>query len=229
MVSRVTLGPVFGEDFLRNLTEATETLGSLQKKVVDFPKTVFLEEFWYWEFPGGLVVNNLPDNAGDARDIGSIPASGRFPWRRTWQPTPVFLPGESHGQRSLVGYSPWGHRELDMAEQLSRQTGVLLTRVLLLNVWATSPLFKILELPRDQHEITGRVPNSVTAALDPLASHVTRPVKLIILNPNHFWKMRKTMLVVSTPRNSWLCFWHWWLRWDDRHKNDSYHLGTNRL
>ena len=39
------------------------------------------------------------------------------PWRRAWQPTPVFLPGESHGQRSLVrGYSPWGHKESDMTE-----------------------------------------------------------------------------------------------------------------
>ena len=37
----------------------------------------------------------------------SIPGSERFPWRRVWQPTPVFLTGESHGQRSLVGYSPW--------------------------------------------------------------------------------------------------------------------------
>ena len=35
-------------------------------------------------------------------------------WRRKWQPTPVFLPGESHGQKSLVGYSPWGHKESDM-------------------------------------------------------------------------------------------------------------------
>jgi len=35
---------------------------------------------------------------------------GKIPWRRVWQPTPVFLPGESYGQRSLVGYSPWGHR-----------------------------------------------------------------------------------------------------------------------
>ena len=34
---------------------------------------------------------------------------GKIPWRRKWQPTPVLLPGESHGQRSLVGYSPWGH------------------------------------------------------------------------------------------------------------------------
>ena len=40
-------------------------------------------------------------------------------WRRKWQPTPVFLPGESHGQRSLVGYSPWGHKESDMTKWLS--------------------------------------------------------------------------------------------------------------
>ena len=38
------------------------------------------------------------------------------PWRREWLPTPVFLPGESHGQRSLAGYSPWGHKESDMTE-----------------------------------------------------------------------------------------------------------------
>jgi len=51
-----------------------------------------------------LVVKNLPDNAGDIRDIGSIPGLGKIPWRRKWQPTPVSLPGESHGQRSLAGY-----------------------------------------------------------------------------------------------------------------------------
>ena len=39
-------------------------------------------------------------------------------WRRKWQPTPIFLPGEFHGQRSLVGCSPWGGKELDMTEQL---------------------------------------------------------------------------------------------------------------
>ena len=52
-------------------------------------------------------------------DMGSISRSGRFPQRREWQPTPVFLPGESHGQRSLVGYSPWGLKESDTTEQLS--------------------------------------------------------------------------------------------------------------
>ena len=44
------------------------------------------------------------------------------PWRREWQPTPVFLPGESHGQRSMAGYSPWGHRESDTAEHLNMLT-----------------------------------------------------------------------------------------------------------
>ena len=44
------------------------------------------------------------------------PWVGKIPWRRTWPPTPVFLPGESHGQRSLADYSPGGHTEVDMAE-----------------------------------------------------------------------------------------------------------------
>ena len=45
-----------------------------------------------------LVVKNLPANVGDIKDVGLIPGSGRFPWRKAGQPTPVFLPGESHGQ-----------------------------------------------------------------------------------------------------------------------------------
>ena len=44
---------------------------------------------------------------------------GKIPWRRPWQSTPVFLPGDSHGQRSLAGYSPWGRKESDTAEQLT--------------------------------------------------------------------------------------------------------------
>ena len=43
----------------------------------------------------------------------------KFPWKREWQPTPVFLPGEFQGQRSLEGYSPWGHKESDMTERLT--------------------------------------------------------------------------------------------------------------
>ena len=59
-----------------------------------------------------LLVTNPPTIAGDVRGEGSIPGSGRSPGGRTWQPAPVFL-GESHGQRSLAGYSPWGHKESD--------------------------------------------------------------------------------------------------------------------
>ena len=54
-----------------------------------------------------------------ARDAGSIPGPGRFPWTRKWQSTPEFWPGKFHRQRSLVGYSSWGHKELDMTEHIN--------------------------------------------------------------------------------------------------------------
>ena len=53
------------------------------------------------------------ESACNAGDLGLTPGLGRFPWRRKWQPTPVFLPGESHGQRSLAGYTPWACKESD--------------------------------------------------------------------------------------------------------------------
>ena len=56
-----------------------------------------------------LVVKNPSANAEDMRCMFEI-WFGKIPWRRAWKPTPVFLPGESLGLRSLVGYSPWGHR-----------------------------------------------------------------------------------------------------------------------
>jgi len=62
------------------------------------------------------VVKNLPANAGDIRNVGLIPGLGRFLWRRAWQPTPVFLPGKSQGQRNLAGYSPLGVKEWDTSE-----------------------------------------------------------------------------------------------------------------
>ena len=59
-------------------------------------------------------------STGEAGDTGSIPVwSGRSPWRRAWQPTPVFLPGESHGQSSLEVYSPWGRKESETTERLN--------------------------------------------------------------------------------------------------------------
>ena len=67
-----------------------------------------------WGFPVTLAVNNLPAHVGDRRDRFD-PWARKIPWRSAWQPTPVFLPGESHGQRSLAGYSPWGCKEPDVS------------------------------------------------------------------------------------------------------------------
>ena len=112
----------------------------------------------YRDLPGGLVVKNLPANAGDGRDARLILGWGGSPgvgngnplqysclkiflgreawwakvlgvtkswtrlthihWRRQWHPTPVLLPGKSHGWRSLVGCSPWGRWESDTTEWL---------------------------------------------------------------------------------------------------------------
>ena len=57
--------------------------------------------------------------AYNAGDPGWIPGLGRCLGEENWLPTPIFLPGEFHGQRSLVGYSPWVCKELDMTEQLT--------------------------------------------------------------------------------------------------------------
>ena len=57
-----------------------------------------------WDFPHSSVGK---ESACNAEDPGSIPGSGRVPEEGKWQPTPGFLPGESHGQRSLSGYGPW--------------------------------------------------------------------------------------------------------------------------
>ena len=61
------------------------------------------------------MVKNLPA----LQETGFDPWVGKMPWRREWLPTPVFLPGEFHRQRSLVGYSPWGLKESDRTEKLT--------------------------------------------------------------------------------------------------------------
>ena len=68
-------------------------------------------------------------STGDIRDLGLIPGWGKLHWRRAWQPTPVFLPGESHGQRSLAGYGPWGRKESDTTELLNTLASVRWTKL----------------------------------------------------------------------------------------------------
>ena len=66
--------------------------------------------------PGGSSGKEPASQYRRHKSRGFSPWVRKIPWRRAWQPTPVFLPGEFHGQRGLVGYSPWGRKESDMTE-----------------------------------------------------------------------------------------------------------------
>ena len=79
-----------------------------------------------------MLVVNLFVNAGDARDMGLIPGSERSPGV-DMTATPVFLPGKFHGQRNVVGCSPWGHKESDMIERLGTHTITLYINTVLYN------------------------------------------------------------------------------------------------
>ena len=61
-------------------------------------------------------IENLPASAENTGDKDLIPVSGRSPGVGNGSPTPVVLPGKSHGQKGLLGYRPWGHKESDMTE-----------------------------------------------------------------------------------------------------------------
>ena len=63
-------------------------------------------------FPGGAVIKNPPANARDS-SYRFDPLLRKIPWGMKWQSTPLFLRGEFHRQRSLVGFTPWAYRELD--------------------------------------------------------------------------------------------------------------------
>ena len=76
----------------------------------------FYLKAFYQAFPGG---SDSKETACNARDLGFDPWVGKIPWRRKQQTPPVLLPGEFYGQRSLVGYSPWGPKESDTTEGLT--------------------------------------------------------------------------------------------------------------
>ena len=67
-------------------------------------------------FPGGASGKELACQGRRLNRHWLDPWVRKIPWKRAWQPTPGFLPGESHGQRSLMGYSPSGHKESDTTE-----------------------------------------------------------------------------------------------------------------
>ena len=76
-------------------------------------------------FPGGTSGKEPTCQCRRCNRLGFDPWVGKIPWRSAWQTTPVFMPGESHGQRSLVGSSPWGPKESDMTERLTLHNNAL--------------------------------------------------------------------------------------------------------
>ena len=73
-------------------------------------------------FPGSTVAKNPLDNARDTKRPGFDPWARKTRWRREWLPSPVVLPGKFHGQRSLVGYSTWGQKQLDLTKHTHIRT-----------------------------------------------------------------------------------------------------------
>ena len=84
---------------------------------MNFPIVSILRHSSTPGFPCGASDQESTCNAG--KRCGFDPWTRKIPWRRAWQPTPVFMPGESHGQRSLVGYGLWGCKESDTNKQLT--------------------------------------------------------------------------------------------------------------
>ena len=89
-----------------------------KEKLLQYLHFTSLQEYLHYSifyFPGGSDGKSICLQCGRP---GFHPWVRKIPWRRKQQPTPVLLPGKSHGQRSLVDYSPWGHRESDTTERL---------------------------------------------------------------------------------------------------------------
>ena len=100
---------------LRNWTDGVAIHCGSMGKVKDWEKKKNQELCFTYHsvlFPDGSNCKESACNEGD-------PWVGKIPWRRQWQPTLVFLPGESHGQRRLTGYRSWGHKESDTTEWLT--------------------------------------------------------------------------------------------------------------
>ena len=115
--------------------KALPTLGKLQDNGTERPKTIILKE---GHLGTSLVVQWLRLQAPNTEGLRSVPGQGtrsfmaqhrccsyvpqlKIPWRRPWQPTPVFLPGESSWTEEPGGLSPWGHKDSNRTERLSAQ------------------------------------------------------------------------------------------------------------
>ena len=86
-------------------------------------------------FPCDSLVKNPPANARDTGNASLIPWVEKIRWRRKWQPTPVVLPAESYGHRSLAGYSPQGRKVLDTTKHVHKAKDIIIYVLLLGKLW----------------------------------------------------------------------------------------------
>ena len=101
----------------QSFSGCSHILGWESTRVVMFRENL-LPFGWGW-LPGGPVIKNLPANERDVGRLRLDTCVGKIPWRRAWQTTPVFLPRESHGPRSLLGQGLWACKELNRTSQLN--------------------------------------------------------------------------------------------------------------
>ena len=105
--------PLFPLEFTERTGEVVPFPTDLISLIALFLLLSFLYILWLCHWWKPLV---FPCSIIAIVDVSKYNLCSSLIWSRKWQPTPVFLPGEVRGQRSLVGYSPWGCRELDMVE-----------------------------------------------------------------------------------------------------------------
>ena len=125
---------------------------------------------------GRQTVEGIPDgsggkesicNAEDTGDVGSIPGLGRSTGGGKWQPTPVFLPKKSHGQRTLVGYNPKGPKELEMTKcGMGWQTNSWCQRPFILSPSSSIPLQDSVSLNTSHSSLESEGPRPIPVAID---------------------------------------------------------------
>ena len=150
------------------------------------------------------LVVRVVKNAPSMQETGFDPWLGKIPWRRECLPTPVFLPGKSHGQRGLVGYSPWGPKESDMTKQRSTRAQPLSS--------GKSPWRSQLKPPRSQAPywraagaawaslLPGPLPRH-TWAVERLPGAQSQPAAVPHLPPPHFLSPQVHRSQPPSPRH----------------------------
>ena len=116
-------------------------------------------------FPGGASGKEPTYQCRRLKRLGFDPWVRRIAWGRAWQPTPIFLPGESHGQRSLAGYSPWGCKESDTTEATWRAR--VAVKAQSPTHWTARTPFSSLSSSHSRHELLPLRPGSeISVALN---------------------------------------------------------------